>query len=63
MMKGLRSVGLIAAAGLALSSTTAFADELRIVSWGGAPPQDTICLLYTSPSPRDRQKTRMPSSA
>ena len=22
-----------------------------------------ICLLYTSPSPRDRQKTRMPSSA
>ena len=21
------------------------------------------CLLYTSPSPRDRQKTRMPSSA
>ena len=26
---------------------------------------DTIyaCLLYTSPSPRDRQKSRMPSSA
>ena len=24
-----------------------------------APP----CLLYTSPSPRDRQKSRMPSSA
>ena len=23
----------------------------------------TICLLYTSPSPRDRQKSRMPSSA
>ena len=22
-----------------------------------------VCLLYTSPSPRDRQKTRMPSSA
>ena len=22
-----------------------------------------LCLLYTSPSPRDRQKTRMPSSA
>ena len=21
------------------------------------------CLLYTSPSPRDRQKSRMPSSA
>ena len=24
---------------------------------------DVICLLYTSPSPRDRQKSRMPSSA
>ena len=32
------------------------------------PPMDkhgyfNFCLLYTSPSPRDRQKTRMPSSA
>ena len=25
--------------------------------------RDTPCLLYTSPSPRDRQKSRMPSSA
>ena len=25
--------------------------------------QDLGCLLYTSPSPRDRQKSRMPSSA
>ena len=25
--------------------------------------KNTICLLYTSPSPRDRQKSRMPSSA
>ena len=25
--------------------------------------QITYCLLYTSPSPRDRQKSRMPSSA
>ena len=25
--------------------------------------QEVICLLYTSPSPRDRQKSRMPSSA
>ena len=24
---------------------------------------DNPCLLYTSPSPRDRQKSRMPSSA
>ena len=26
-------------------------------------PDDQACLLYTSPSPRDRQKSRMPSSA
>ena len=25
--------------------------------------QFSVCLLYTSPSPRDRQKSRMPSSA
>ena len=25
--------------------------------------RDKNCLLYTSPSPRDRQKSRMPSSA
>ena len=31
---------------------------------GKATFQDlSICLLYTSPSPRDRQKSRMPSSA
>ena len=29
----------------------------------GAVPQCADCLLYTSPSPRDRQKSRMPSSA
>ena len=27
------------------------------------PLLNDICLLYTSPSPRDRQKSRMPSSA
>ena len=27
------------------------------------PDLDKVCLLYTSPSPRDRQKSRMPSSA
>ena len=25
--------------------------------------KENTCLLYTSPSPRDRQKSRMPSSA
>ena len=29
----------------------------------GIEPQDVICLLYTSPSPRDKRQSRMPSSA
>ena len=29
----------------------------------GTNKNSKICLLYTSPSPRDRQKSRMPSSA
>ena len=37
----------------------------RYQAWlrGRAAAQDAACLLYTSPSPRDRQKSRMPSSA
>ena len=31
--------------------------------YGGCEHVDVACLLYTSPSPRDRQKSRMPSSA
>ena len=34
------------------------ADPLRIMALG-----DSICLLYTSPSPRDGLLSRMPSSA
>ena len=30
-----------------------------LMSW----VESNTCLLYTSPSPRDRQKSRMPSSA
>ena len=40
--------------------------EHRKVSFGFfsfTAPQNEDCLLYTSPSPRDRQKPRMPSSA
>ena len=31
--------------------------------WEGYSDALITCLLYTSPSPRDRQKSRMPSSA
>ena len=29
----------------------------------GYEPENILCLLYTSPSPRDRTRSRMPSSA
>ena len=34
-------------------------------AWREIDPENTlyICLLYTSPSPRDRTRSRMPSSA
>ena len=35
---------------------------MHMVSLRGSPVY-IGCLLYTSPSPRDRQKSRMPSSA
>ena len=36
-----------------------------LVVFGGVDmaPQTTACLLYTSPSPRDKRQSRMPSSA
>ena len=34
-------------------------DGEQVIGYAGC----WICLLYTSPSPRDRQKSRMPSSA
>ena len=40
--------------------------NFRVVSIDKVVDGDTIdvtCLLYTSPSPRDRQKSRMTSSA
>ena len=45
------------------------AEGLTFIPFGEVPDTDKdsaydyICLLYTSPSPRDRQKSRMPSSA
>ena len=46
--------------------------DLRITNYGGGntscktiekDPLTNNCLLYTSPSPRDRTRARMPSSA
>ena len=49
--EGLMRLGIVAA----------LAAEARILSPGVVPMQ--TCLLYTSPSPRDRTRPRMPSSA
>ena len=37
--------------------------QVHLAGAGTALGLGTHCLLYTSPSPRDRQKERMPSSA
>ena len=53
-----------------LSNPPVFLDQLRAILRASAHgkvkillPMISGCLLYTSPSPRDRQKSRMPSSA
>ena len=45
-----------------VSAGPAEAVEAGVV-FGGQSTEANTCLLYTSPSPRDRQKSRMPSSA
>ena len=51
---GLRTFILVSLAGTATMLIDQYLMELLPV---------TICLLYTSPSPRDRTRSRMPSSA
>ena len=53
-------------AGIPVISEIEFASRFTdaiIVGITGSNGKTTTCLLYTSPSPRDRQKSRMPSSA
>ena len=38
-------------------------ENILVRSGRGEGAHSVVCLLYTSPSPRDRQKSRMPSSA
>ena len=48
--------------GLFEESVESKSDSLMTVATED-PDSCGVCLLYTSPSPRDRQKSRMPSSA
>ena len=43
-----------------ITSVTSFYNRQIFADWR---KRVGVCLLYTSPSPRDRQKSRMPSSA
>ena len=45
------------------SSPAPQAEEPREEKAEGSDAQPEACLLYTSPSPRDRTRSRMPSSA
>ena len=66
-------IALSAKVQTALEATGAFASDVTLASAPTAATDAGLvakikeaiygCLLYTSPSPRDRQKSRMPSSA
>ena len=56
MDRGYSIRGLAEASGLSVNT-------LSLIENGKISPSVSTCLLYTSPSPRDRTRSRMPSSA
>ena len=48
---------------ISVGSLTSDTPPIEVVSRTNGFIEDIICLLYTSPSPRDRTRYRMPSSA
>ena len=50
----------VSAGGKGYMATPGIYSDAQVEGWK---PITQACLLYTSPSPRDRQKSRMPSSA
>ena len=52
-----------ASADIYLNGKVDFVDPFRMLGMDGAVERILTCLLYTSPSPRDRTRSRMPSSA
>ena len=49
--------GISSSAASWLPCAQVLSHNMRVLAW------DAPCLLYTSPSPRDRTRSRMPSSA
>ena len=58
-----RQAGILAGLGMALALVAALFHGAEIAWHRLLDGNSYVCLLYTSPSPRDRQKSRMPSSA
>ena len=56
-------MGSIGATGIGSTGATGATGDQGIVAQSTAPADHNICLLYTSPSPRDGLLSRMPSSA
>ena len=56
-------LGILASATMTYPELVAAIDEVRSRTDRPFGVNMRTCLLYTSPSPRDRQKSRMPSSA
>ena len=65
----MRTIAIYGKGGIGKSTTAANLSaalvELgeTVMQVGCDPKHDSICLLYTSPSPRDLSTSRMPSSA
>ena len=55
--------GEVLAPHIDVERVTRFFEEQHNIDHFAFLEQIASCLLYTSPSPRDRQKSRMPSSA
>ena len=55
--------GFLSASALEVDQVFKVGEEVALVAPASSKTPSNTCLLYTSPSPRDRQKSRMPSSA
>ena len=64
---GLIAIVMLTGCGSFVKTENIYIDNSAVNNYVGNPCGfylgDRCCLLYTSPSPRDRQKSRMPSSA
>ena len=63
-----RVTDLAARVGISTRATLSILDDLERAGYvrrtkEGRRTHYTVCLLYTSPSPRDKRQSRMPSSA